>query len=378
MPNAAALKPFPTSVLPSRDWDEAPYFTKVEERRGRAGFHVDLGSCGFFRFGYDPHSSSLSPAVTPKTRPDEQIDQFFQTTGHRVLLSGIGGDEFLGRVPTAAPELADLLAGFRFSELAHQLKMWALAQRKPWLYLLAAAVRDFLPFRFRVGDTLAKPAPWIRPWFVERHRFALAGYPDRIRFLGPHPSFQHAVGTVDVLRRSLAWSALSPSRLCEKRYPYLDRCLLGFLFAVPREQLLRPGNRRSLMRRAMRGIVPEEIITRKRKAFVSRAPLAALKEEWESLVAGDEIFLTASLGIVDQASLLRAMQDARDGREVPLLPLVRTLSLECWLRHLATQRVTRDLEFAEPDPLEVPAWASPQQEGGENDEIRKAGSCRAG
>jgi asparagine synthase (glutamine-hydrolysing) len=107
------------------DWDEAPYFTKVEERRGRAGFHVDLGSCGFFRFGYEPDSSSLSPSVTPKTRPDEKIDRFFQATGHRVLLSGIGGDEFLGGVPTAAPELADLLAGFQFSELAHQLKNWA-------------------------------------------------------------------------------------------------------------------------------------------------------------------------------------------------------------------------------------------------------------
>src|SRR4030095_8548067 len=98
------------------------------------------------------------------------------------------------------------------------------------------------------------------------------GCPARVRVLGPHPSCQHAVGTVDVLRRSLAWSSLSPSRLCEKRYPYLDRCLLEFLFAIPRDQLLRPGHRRSLMRRAMRVVVPDEIITRKRKAFVSRAP----------------------------------------------------------------------------------------------------------
>jgi len=358
------------------DWDEAPYFGRVEKRRGRTGFHIDVGSCGFFRFAYGPGSSSLSPSVMPKTPPDEQIDQVFQKSGHRVLLSGIGGDEFLGGVPTAVPELADLLVGCELFRLAHQLKKWALAQRKPWLHLLAAAAQDFLPFRLRAGDAVSKPAPWIRPSFAERDRYALAGYPERIRFSGARPSFQHAVGTVDVLRRSVAWFSLSPSRLCERRYPYLDRCLLEFLFSIPREQLLQPGHRRSLMRRSVRGVVPDEIITRKRKAFVSRAPLVALRQEWESLVRPKQ-FLTASLGIVDQALLLRTMRDARDGRETPLLPLVRTVALECWLRHLATERIPIDPEFAELHAVEIPVLPSPQQKGGERDEIREAGSRRA-
>src|SRR5207302_1048431 len=109
------------------------------------------------------------------------IDRFLRSTGHRVLLSGIGGDEFLGGVPTPVPELADLIAAFDLPQLAHQLKEWALAQRKPWLHLFASACRDFLPLASRPLNALEKPAPWICRAFAKRHRYALAGYPGRIR-----------------------------------------------------------------------------------------------------------------------------------------------------------------------------------------------------
>jgi len=52
-------------------------------------------------------------------------------------------------------------------------------------------------------------------------------------------------------------------------------------YAVPRDQLVRPGQRRSLMRRALNGIVPDQLLNRKRKAFVVRSPLATIR--WESL-----------------------------------------------------------------------------------------------
>jgi asparagine synthetase B (glutamine-hydrolysing) len=66
------------------------------------------------------------------------------------------------------------------------------------------------------------------------------------------------------------------SRL-EYRYPFLDKDLVSFLFSIPREQIVRPGRRRSLMRRALVGIVPDGILERRRKAFQLRAPLAALQ-----------------------------------------------------------------------------------------------------
>jgi asparagine synthase (glutamine-hydrolysing) len=252
-------------------------------------------------------------------------------------------------VPTPIPELSDLAVAGKFSCLAHQLKTWALAQRKPWLYLFAEMCRDFLPAGLGGTQEFQKPAPWVNARFASRYRKALLGYPGRIRLTGSLPSFQHNLNTLEGVRRSLAWFSNSSEAPCEKRYPYLDRSLLEFLFAIPREQLVRPGQRRSLMRRAMRGIVPAEVIARKRKAFVARAPRTAIATEWNSLAGNGQRFVTASLGLVDAPCLLEAMNCARLGRDVALVPLVRAVGLECWLRHLFSHKVCSDLARKEQD-----------------------------
>ena len=41
------------------------------------------------------------------------------------------------------------------------------------------------------------------------------------------------------------------SALEEARYPYLDQNLIEFILSIPADQLLRPGERRSLMRRSL-------------------------------------------------------------------------------------------------------------------------------
>jgi len=255
--------------------------------------------------------------------------------GNRVLLSGIGGDEVTGGVPTATPELADLLSRARFGALAHQLKVWALNKRKPWFHLFFETVREFCP-RTLVGvPKHRRPAPWLNAHFVKQHRSALAGYEPRLKVSGALPSFQMNTDTLNGLRGQLG-SSFKSNPPYEKRYPYLDRDLLEFLYAIPREQLVRPGQRRSLMRRALVGIVPDTILQRRRKAFVSRAPLAALKQDWGQVVEMSHNMLSEKIGIVDAAGLLRAVQDACLGKEISLTCLLRTLVLESWLRGLAS------------------------------------------
>ena len=70
----------------------------------------------------------------------------------------------------------------------------------------------------------------------------------------------------------------------EYRYPYLDWDLVEFLLCVPREQLVRPGRRRYMMRNALKGIVPAEVLERRRKAFITRSPLLALQSARERIV----------------------------------------------------------------------------------------------
>jgi asparagine synthase (glutamine-hydrolysing) len=249
------------------------------------------------------------------------------------VLSGIGGDEVTGGVPTPTPELEDLLARGQFRTLAHQLKVWALNKRKPWFYLLFDTTRGFFPPALVGVPKHMRPAPWLHANFVKQNRAALQGYPTRVKLFGPLPSFQDNLSALDVLRRQLECAALPAEPLYEKRYPYLDRGLLEFMYAVPREQLVRPGQRRSLMRRALVGIVPEELLNRKRKAYVARSPLTAISEGFESLADISRHMSSGSLGIVEAKKFLEALRKARHGGDVPVVTLMRTLGIEFWLRN---------------------------------------------
>src|SRR5229473_1503634 len=238
----------------------------------------------------------------------------------------------MGGVPTPAPELEDLLARAQFGALAHQLKVWALEKRKPWFHLFFEAARDFFPPTLVGVQKNMRPAPWLQPNFVKRHWAALTGYPSRTKLFGPLPSFQGNLGALDALRRQLARTALPFEPPFEKRYPYLDCGLLEFMFAIPREQLVRPTQRRSLMRRALVGVVPDEILDKKGKAFVARAPLVTIANDWANLVETTQNMVSSALGIVDPERLLATLQRGRRGEGVPTITLRRTLCIEGWLK----------------------------------------------
>jgi asparagine synthase (glutamine-hydrolysing) len=313
-------------------WNERPYFTKVEEQRGRKGLHIDAGcfantaSCRD-RLAFVPQS--LQPTA------QSPLQDWIRLHGHRVVLSGMGGDEVTGGVPTPIPELQDLLVGAEFRSLIRQLGLWSLQQRRPWLYLAWEALQGFLPDRWMASRGNEHLAPWFRPDFVQRNRWAFHGYEQRLHWFGALPSFQENLRALEGLRRQLASSLLGCEPLTEKRYPYLDRTLLEFLYAIPREQLVRPGQRRSLMRRALVGLVPAEILGRRRKAYVSRSPMAAIRARSEELKANSAEMILSSLGFLDTTVFQRALEDAEHGRTVHTTALLRTLSIEEWLTHLS-------------------------------------------
>src|SRR2546429_516608 len=320
------------------NWNERPYFTKVEEKRGRTGWHIDVGLEKGPASQRRPESPNTRFVPTPgyDGRPSPQFGMCLASQGNRVVLSGMGGDETMGGVPTPTPELEDLLARAQFRGLAHQLKVWALEKRKPWLHLFWEAARGFFPPRLVGVPKYMRPVAWLQPNYVKRHWATLTGYPSRTKLFGPLPSFQDNISMVNGLRRQLARTALPFEPPFEKRYPYLDRGLLEFMFAIPREQLVRPTQRRSLMRRALVGIVPDEILNKKGKAFVARTPLVRISKEWTHWAEMTQHMVSTSLGIVDSEHFSATLQKARRGEEVPMVTLMRTIFVEEWLRNLRT------------------------------------------
>jgi asparagine synthase (glutamine-hydrolysing) len=335
------------------NWNERPYFAKVEERRGRAGLHIDVGAfhfpvfeCGADRFVATPASIGMSNRLAKELSAHRA--QHFS-----VMLSGIGGDEVMGGVVTPLPELQNLLAGIHLRLLARQLKVWALNQRRPWFHLLFEAIGEFLPRNFAASSGARSLPTWLAPDFVRRNRTAIQGYKARLNFFGAPPSFQENMRTFDAMCRQFACNAVSAEPLYEKRYPYLDRDLLEFLYAIPPEQLVCPGQRRSLMRRALVGIVPDEILNRRRKAFVDRGPRVAIHATRDRLLEMASEPLSSALGVVDAKSLREALEQVQSGQEIPIVGLMRTLTLEMWLRNVVSRGFVRIDENRNPSSTPV-------------------------
>jgi len=313
------------------NWDELPYATKVEEKRGRKGHHIDIGPQQCLSDDHISHGFQALPmAPYARSSAAETFDRIVAANGYRVVLSGLGGDELLGGVPTPLPELADLAARLRGIKFTRQSFRWALAKKKPLLGLWRNTLASFLPPHRE--SSVAQESQWLTAEFRACNQEHLGFQPQRFRFIGPLPSLQANAAALQVLARQISCVSAPAPAAYEWRYPFLDRDLVAFCSSIPREQLVRPGQRRSLMRRALVGTVPQEILDRKRKAYVSRGLVKVLAAHWR--VLKEEPLRVQEIGMVDLTSLSLFVDRAEQGQEIPILPLLRTLAIERWLREL--------------------------------------------
>jgi asparagine synthase (glutamine-hydrolysing) len=311
------------------NWNERPWFEIVERHRGKCGLHIDVSPGRTESLNRAAAPAALLPGSMRSPAPPE-LAAWVARTGCRVLLSGFGGDEVTGGVPTPVPELQNLLARVRLIALARQLHIWALWQKRPWMHLLGETLQDFL--------TAPRPetAPiWLREELLRRTAAARQGGQKRLRFFGPQPSFSANLEALDQMQRILACSVVPVAPLLERRYPFLDRDLLAYLFAIPRDQVVRPGQRRSLMRRALRGIVPDEILDRRRKAYVNRSPMIAIEQRWTQYAGRNTETWLSRLGFVDDRKLCACLEDVCRQRRSPAMNLLRATGIEEWLEMLS-------------------------------------------
>jgi asparagine synthase (glutamine-hydrolysing) len=325
------------------------YFTKVEEKRARIGQHVYLDMNRYrlaestIRIFYQCRSDRFAaiPDANAWSELYESYVSYVKSQGYRVTLVGIGGEEATGGyVPTPKPELQNLLIRARFFRLAHQLKAWAAKMRKAPLPLLWESARGFIMSSPFGSCEEVHPAPWLNSGFVARNRAALCNYPSRTRLFGPLPSFQEHFHQIDLVRRAMAslngGHQVHQELLCDIRYPYLDRDLLEFAFAIPQEQLVGVGKRRFLMKRALVGIVPDELLNRKLRRV--EEPISDKATEWPTLAEVGHDLICSSIGFVDAKQFLKALERARHNGEIDH-GLKRALLLESWLRYLTTHQV---------------------------------------
>jgi asparagine synthase (glutamine-hydrolysing) len=331
------------------DVDDFDYFMEVERKRGRTGFHVNLGK---YPVSFDIEYSEFVP--TPGLGEREELKaarlEMPELQKYRIAFSGIGGDEMLGQSLDPRVQMADLLLKLQFTELAKLLTAWSLLIKRPWIQLFFQTLLLLLPMPMRTRmSPAAKVQPWINDKFARRQKISarLLDYREETWFW--RPSIRDSFQTLMTLSGQLTY--FRPSTM-EKRYPYLDQTLVEFLTSIPSDQLLRPGERRSLMRRSLKDILPSEIISRQTKAGAGRCYIVTLGKHWNRLESALRSPLASRLGYLNQAAFHGALIDMRDGRLSPhFIRLLRALSLELWTRDAVTRGVV-SIQDATPVRLE--------------------------
>jgi asparagine synthase (glutamine-hydrolysing) len=319
------------------DEDDFRYFTKVEERRGRTGRHAELKGTG------DSFPIALSyfnavPGFGERQELKDAMSRAVLEGQYRVVLSGVGGDEFLGQAFNPRMLLSDLVLQRQFRELARSLIAWSLTTRQPWMFLLFETLFMFLPVSVRALLTPdSKLAPWIYRPFAKRHKLVS-------RTLGGSegnwwwsPRTRDSYQTYLTVARQLTYFSQSTP---ETRYPYLDQTLVEFLISVPAAQLAQPGETRSLMRRALKNLLPPEILIRKTKSGAGRCIALTVRKHRDRLSEVLRSSVGDRLGYTEAACLRSALSTVQHG-QIPLhvVQLFKAVSLEFWLRDVTARNL---------------------------------------
>lgn len=279
----------------------------------------------------------------------------------RVLLNGFDGDN---TVSHGTGYLIELARAGRWLTLAAEVIEYSRKLNRPWFGALWSWVKQYglNPLsRFRVirlmrriwqmlrRILLAQPnatsnrLPWsihLNPDFVKR-----IGLRERQQALQKSPLLP-LTEREDHYRR-LNWPLLTSmfelmdkaagASAIELRFPFWDKRLVEFCLALPPEQKMHQGWTRLVMRRAMTGVLPEEVQWRKQKAnFTASFDRGLLTFERERL---EEVILKNSKVIekyVDITDLREVYQQflSQEATESDVVGMWRAVSLSLWLQHM--------------------------------------------
>lgn len=326
--------------------NDRPYFSMVETSRGKIGYHIDTA---FSKRTFELHDSCkgiyrLPGADSSSFDQERSFQDAVWNHGYRSILSGIGGDELLGGVPDPLPELAGYAVSGKIRRLLGQALAWSVADRST-LAITLYQTAVYLARMYGTGGKSLKPGPpWLSSSLSREGSDADSGDLSlcaRLRF-APHQldNLESWRWIMETLPHQFPGLVCRP----EYRYPFLDRDLVQFLWNIPRDQLLRPGRRRSLMRRSLAGILPQGILERRQKAFQLSAPLKKIAEAEDTI---HTLFRESALerhGFMETSRLTDWIRRTATGDPTWWQALLKTISLELWLRGLEQRnpRVAED------------------------------------
>jgi asparagine synthase (glutamine-hydrolysing) len=336
--------------------DDMIYSQKVEEKRGRIGVHLGITKVHDSALLQPERFCELPGCLEISQQLDVERAAVVRSGGYRAVLSGTGGDEFLGGVPNPTALLADLVVQLQLVTLAKQLMSWSLVKRCPWLHLLWQSTIELLPASLaQYFLKRGKVVPWLGKAFARRAKIGIRQLDVNHHFGFWLPTRRSYIGGVLSVANQMSKRPTPRLAAEEGRFPFLDRDLIEFILSIPASQLLRPAERRSLMRRSLVGIVPQEVLSRRTKQLWTRTPVVTLRNNIKELEMYFEEPLSEQFGYINRIAFLEALRSSINGEDVHLVRLLKTVSLEMWLRDLASRHFL-NLVAQSPDSIKPVAF----------------------
>ncbi|MFF6952392.1 lasso peptide isopeptide bond-forming cyclase [Streptomyces iakyrus] len=296
----------------------------------------------------DEHFDEPCPAMMHPSRC-LLIPRLAAARGSRMHLTGFGGDELLSGSPAHLHTLA------RTHPRTAMQRLRGYAAQGPWPYReTLRQLWDNSPYRTwlaRAGDLLTAPPlpletpaldwgtpprlpPWATPDAVAAVRELIRTAARTARPLadgrGQHIELE-ALGNNSRMVRQVAQLATRAGLTLTAPY-YDDRVIEAGLAVRPQDRIT-PWRYKPLIVEAMRGIVPDESLTRHTKDEGSYEAEVGMREHRAELLALCEDSRLAGLGLIDA----KALRETCSRPLPPALPfdaLYQTVVCETWLRSL--------------------------------------------
>lgn len=312
--------------------DESQYAAEAAACLGLPLYSVRADLAWTLRDAEGISTARTAPYALQYTELWRDALQLAAAQGMRTLFTGVCGDNLFG---SNVFGYADLLLSGRWIDLVQQLRYHL--PRSPvyrsWRRGLVGMVaipmlRSYAPGLLR---RRARPAAWLRPEHRALWRESLAtpfhtwrmlpGRQERLRMLDD----RWIPPTVGVNAR------LGADYGIEFVHPLLDHRLLEFAASLPVAQAIRYGQRKIIVRNALRDVLPASIVNRWQKIVPTKISMRGLYEREQAKVWG---YLTdmraAGLGYVDEAALQESYRQYLQGTGGD--EFWYPLTLEDWLR----------------------------------------------
>jgi asparagine synthase (glutamine-hydrolysing) len=267
-----------------------------------------------------------------------------------VLLTGIGAETTLTFPPL---HLADLIRRLRWKKAMAEAHRWAYGKCTPLLSVLwEYGLRPCCPSWLRGGlGALARRGygarppnvglftvpPWVRRSFAKRTRMWQVGR-EFARSIYRYPAEK---SFLEFILRTIggSWASvyLAAPMGIRTLHPFLDVDLLSYCLRLPRDlRRLPEGENKSLLRTAMRGILPEKVRTRRTQAAGDLQHLLGLNHNRQHLEAMiDRSKAVDDLELFDKSTLIEALRVYASGLGDAMEEgrMGSALSLIVWLDH---------------------------------------------